>query len=100
MNTNVLGGLVISTTNLASLWGWGIVMADAVSNKHLGGLNRIGLAMRSAAWGEATESGLTPTQSQMLAFIAARGAHGPRSGDEADVLGITPQSATVTIAER
>ncbi len=73
-------------------------MADEVSNKLLGGLNRIGLAMRSAAWGEATESGLTPTQSQILAFIAARGAQSPRSGDAADALGITPQTASVAIA--
>ena len=74
-------------------------MADEVSNKLLGGLNRIGLAMRSAAWGEATESGLTPTQSQILAFISARGAaQGPRSGDAADALGITPQTASVAIA--
>ncbi|HWA51420.1 MAG TPA: MarR family winged helix-turn-helix transcriptional regulator [Dongiaceae bacterium] len=54
--------------------------------------------MRSAAWGEATESGLTPTQSQILAFIAARGTHSPRSGDAADALGITPQTASVAIA--
>lgn len=73
-------------------------MADDVSNKLLGGLNRIGLAMRSAAWGEATESGLTPTQSQILAFIAARGPQSPRSGDAADALGITPQTASVAIA--
>lgn len=73
-------------------------MADEVSNKLLGGLNRISLAMRSAAWGEATESGLTPTQSQILAFIAARGAQSPRSGDAADALGITPQTASVAIA--
>ena len=73
-------------------------MADEVSNKLLGGLNRISLAMRSAAWGEATESGLTPTQSQILAIIAARGAQSPRSGDAADALGITPQTASVAIA--
>ncbi|NJM93073.1 MAG: hypothetical protein HC861_11135 [Rhodospirillaceae bacterium] len=54
-------------------------MADEVSNKLLSGLNRIGLAMRSAAWGDATESGLTPTQSQILAFIAGRSAQNPRS---------------------
>lgn len=54
--------------------------------------------MRSAAWGEATESGLTPTQSQILAFIAARGSQSPRSGDAADALGITPQTASVAIA--
>ncbi len=73
-------------------------MADEVSNKLLSGLNRIGLAMRSAAWGEAAESGLTPTQSQILAFIAARAAQPPRSGDAADALGITPQTASVAIA--
>lgn len=73
-------------------------MGDEVSNKLLSGLNRIGLAMRSAAWGDATESGLTPTQSQILAFIAARAAQGPRSGDAADALGITPQTASVAIA--
>lgn len=73
-------------------------MADEVSNKLLAGLNRIGLAMRSAAWSEATESGLTPTQSQILAFIAARGVQSPRSGDAADALGITPQTASVAIA--
>jgi DNA-binding MarR family transcriptional regulator len=73
-------------------------MVDEVSNKLLSGLNRIGLAMRSAAWGDATESGLTPTQSQILAFIAARSAQNPRSGDAADALGITPQTASVAIA--
>ena len=73
-------------------------MTDEVSSKLLGGLNRIGLAMRSAAWGDATESGLTPTQSQILAFIAARSTQSPRSGDAADALGITPQTASVAIA--
>ncbi len=73
-------------------------MVDEVSNKLLSGLNRIGLAMRSAAWGDATESGLTPTQSQILAFIAARAEQNPRSGDAADALGITPQTASVAIA--
>jgi DNA-binding MarR family transcriptional regulator len=73
-------------------------MGDDVSNKLLSGLNRIGLAMRSAAWGDATESGLTPTQSQILAFIAARSSQNPRSGDAADALGITPQTASVAIA--
>lgn len=73
-------------------------MADEVSSKLLSGLNRIGLAMRSAAWGDASESGLTPTQSQILAFIAARSAQNPRSGDAADALGITPQTASVAIA--
>jgi len=73
-------------------------MGDEVSSKLLSGLNRIGLAMRSAAWGDATLSGLTPTQSQILAFIAARAAQNPRSGDAADALGITPQTASVAIA--
>src|SRR5262245_37407378 len=54
--------------------------------------------MRSAAWGDATESGLTPTQSQILAFIAAHATQNPRSGDAADALGITPQTASVAIA--
>ncbi|HEY1385782.1 MAG TPA: MarR family winged helix-turn-helix transcriptional regulator [Dongiaceae bacterium] len=86
----------ISTTN--RLRGIPILMADEVSSKLLSGLNRIGLAMRSAAWGDATESGLTPTQSQILAFIASRAAQNPRSGDAADALGITPQTASVAIA--
>lgn len=73
-------------------------MADEVSSKLLSGLNRIGLAMRSAAWGDATESGLTPTQSQILAFIASRASQNPRAGDAADALGITPQTASVAIA--
>ena len=73
-------------------------MADDVSNKLLGGLNRIGLAMRSAAWDDAVESGLTPTQSQILAFISGRTGRNPRSGDAADALGITPQTASVAIA--
>lgn len=73
-------------------------MANELSNKLLSGLNRIGLAMRSAAWGDAAESGLTPTQSQILAFVAARSAQNPRSGDAADALGITPQTASVAIA--
>lgn len=73
-------------------------MTDDLSIKLLGGLNRIGLVMRSAAWEGATESGLTPTQSQILAFIAAHLARSPRTGDAADSLGITPQTASVAIA--
>ncbi|MEZ5832494.1 MAG: MarR family winged helix-turn-helix transcriptional regulator [Dongiaceae bacterium] len=87
-----------SSALLNITFGRGDLMADEVSNKLLSGLNRIGLAMRSAAWGDATESGLTPTQSQILAFIAARSAQNPRSGDAADALGITPQTASVAIA--
>ena len=73
-------------------------MGNEVPNKLMSGLNRIGLAMRSAAWEDATESGLTPTQSQILAFIQAHAAENPRSGDAADALGITPQTASVAIA--
>src|SRR5919109_1612721 len=99
MNGCSCGAVVSQYSELLRLgWGGDNRMADEVSNKLLSGLNRIGLAMRSAAWGDATESGLTPTQSQILAFIAARSAQNPRSGDAADALGITPQTASVAIA--
>lgn len=75
-----------------------MAMADELANKLLAGLNRIGLVMRSAAWDDATESGLTPTQNQILAFIAGQGPNSPRSGDAADALGITPQTASVAIS--
>jgi DNA-binding MarR family transcriptional regulator len=91
-------GLISRTTVSPAGWGQDEPMGNELSNKLLSGLNRISLAMRSAAWGDATESGLTPTQSQILAFVATRSAQNPRSGDAADALGITPQTASVAIA--
>jgi DNA-binding MarR family transcriptional regulator len=36
------------------------------------GLHKIGLVLRHAAWGEHASTGLTPTQAQLLALLAAR----------------------------
>src|SRR5690349_12029624 len=87
-----------SDSESKNFWGRDDRMADNVSNKLLNGLNRIGMAMRSAAWAARTESGLTPTQRQILAFIASRSAQSRRSCEAANALGVTPQTASVAIA--
>jgi DNA-binding MarR family transcriptional regulator len=57
------------------------------------GLAKIGLVLRHHAWRERQQSGLTPTQGQILALLRAHG-EPPTVGDLAAGLGVT--SATVS----
>ncbi len=75
--------------------------ADPVSKRVAAGLARIGLALRSRAWQEAGERGLTPTQGELLAVLGRR-AFGLRLGALAEALGVSPATASdaVTALER
>lgn len=60
------------------------------------GLSRIGLYLRSAAWDQAGAKGLTPTQTQMLAHLSARGPR--RISDLAAEAGVTQPTASDAVA--
>ncbi|SFK05446.1 MarR family winged helix-turn-helix transcriptional regulator [Methylocapsa palsarum] len=62
------------------------------------GLDRIGAAMRADQWGLAEDSGLSPTQAHVLAFVAGRGAKGMRVRSIAEHLGVAQPTATESIA--
>jgi DNA-binding MarR family transcriptional regulator len=62
------------------------------------GLERISLVMRADQWAIAGTAGLNPTQTHVLTFIAGRGAAGARVGAIAAQLGVTPPTATDSVA--
>src|SRR5438132_4651015 len=62
------------------------------------GLAKIGLALRSQGWRDASENGLTPTQGQILALLGAPRATPLRVVDLARALGVT--AATTSDAAR
>jgi DNA-binding MarR family transcriptional regulator len=72
--------------------------AAEAPQKIAGGLSRIGLAMRHQSWRAAGERGLTPTQGQVLAFLAGRPGQALRLGEIVDALALT--AATVSEAVR
>ena len=57
------------------------------------GLSKVGLAIKSQAWGRATAEGVTPTQAQILVALSNR-PEGARLSALADELGITPPTAS------
>ncbi len=60
------------------------------------GLNRIGSALRADAWQRSDVSGVTPTQAQILAHLAARGP--ARVGAIAAALSVTQPTASDAVA--
>lgn len=60
------------------------------------GLSKIGLALRSEAWQAGTENGLSPTQQQILAQLAARSG-GRRLAEIAAELGVRPATASAAV---
>jgi DNA-binding MarR family transcriptional regulator len=61
------------------------------------GLSKIGLALKSQAWQQAGPQGLTPTQGQILALLAARPPEGMRVAELAAALGVTSATASDAI---
>jgi DNA-binding MarR family transcriptional regulator len=61
------------------------------------GLAKIGLVLRHEAWRERGETGLTPTQSQILALLRARG-EGASLGRLASELGVSAPTASDSVA--
>lgn len=57
------------------------------------GLAKVGLALRSEAWRASVESGLSPTQQQVLALLRSQSA-GQRLAYVAAGLGVTPATAS------
>jgi DNA-binding MarR family transcriptional regulator len=61
------------------------------------GLSKIGLALRTEAWQQATVRGLTPTQGQILGLLRDR-PQGWRLAEVADQLGVTPATASDAVS--
>ncbi len=66
---------------------------DSVAQRIAQGLARIGIAMRYGAWRDAAARNLTPTQAQILGILHAR-REPPRVGEIADLLAVTPATAS------
>ncbi|MFA7596857.1 MAG: MarR family winged helix-turn-helix transcriptional regulator [Novosphingobium sp.] len=67
------------------------------ANAHImTGLSRIGMLLRSEGWRQAETTGLTPTQSQILAYLAARGP--ARIGAIATEIAVTQPTASDAVA--
>jgi DNA-binding MarR family transcriptional regulator len=62
------------------------------------GLDRIAAALRADQWSAAGSASLNPTQVQVLAFLAGRGEEGTRVKEIAGHLGVSPPTATDSIA--
>src|SRR3546814_15902939 len=60
------------------------------------GLSRIGMLLRSEGWRQAEATGLTPTQAQILAHLAARGP--ARIGMIATEIDVTQPTASDAVA--
>ncbi len=70
---------------------------DPIAQRVTTGLGKLGMALRSQAWRQGQQAGLTPTQAQVLSLLAARGAP-IRLGAVADELGITSPTASDAVA--
>lgn len=67
---------------------------DPLAGRVVLGLAKISLALKTRAWQEAGERGLTPTQGQMLALLRLRPEGASRLSDLAAGLGITAATAS------
>jgi DNA-binding MarR family transcriptional regulator len=61
------------------------------------GLAKLGLALRHESWRRREESGLTPTQAEILVFLGACGQRGVRLSELADGLGVTAATASESL---
>ena len=67
------------------------------------GLSKIGLALKSRSWQDASQQGLTPTQGQILALLRSKGSGGMRLSELANQLGVTAATssdAVTTLVEK
>ena len=60
-------------------------------------MTQLGLAMKSQAWADAGERGLTPTQGQILALLKARGDTPLRVSQVAELLAISAPTASDSV---
>lgn len=71
---------------------------DAVANRLVYGVGRLGNVLRNGAWTAARAEGLTPTQGQILVLLRGRGRTGLRLATVAGELGITPATASESVS--
>jgi DNA-binding MarR family transcriptional regulator len=76
---------------------------NSLSQRVVIGLSKIGLALKSHAWQDAGQHGLTPTQGQILALLRSKGTNGMRLSAVANELGVsapTTSDAVTTLVEK
>jgi DNA-binding MarR family transcriptional regulator len=74
-------------------------MSTSNNSKLAAGMAKIGLVLRQHAWKVGTESGLTPTQSQVVALLHSRGAEaGLAMSEVAGELALTPATVSDSVA--
>ena len=71
--------------------------SDSVASRVAVGLSQLGLAMKSQAWADAGERGLTPTQGQILALLKARADTPLRVSQVAELLAISAPTASDSV---
>lgn len=71
---------------------------DAVLNRLVYGVGRLATVLRNGAWAAARAEGLTPTQGQILVLLRGRGRARLRLAAVAGELGITPATASESVA--
>ena len=67
------------------------------------GLSKIGLALKSRSWQDASQQGLTPTQGQILTLLRSKSLGGMRLSELANQLGVsaaTSSDAVTTLVEK
>lgn len=76
---------------------------DSLGHRVAVGLAKIGLALKSHAWQNAGQQGLTPTQGQVLTLLRTKGATGMRLSEVASELAVTAATtsdAVTTLVEK
>jgi DNA-binding MarR family transcriptional regulator len=68
--------------------------ADSTEQSILIGLSKVSLALKSQSWQDAGIHGVSPTQSQILALLQAKGSEGMRLSEVAAGLAVTPATAS------
>ena len=67
---------------------------DSTEQSILIGLSKVSLALKSQSWQDAGAYGVSPTQSQILALLQAKGSKGMRLSEVAAGLAVTPATAS------
>jgi DNA-binding MarR family transcriptional regulator len=71
---------------------------DSIQQRVIIGLSKIGLALKSHAWHDANQHGLTPTQGQILALLRSKESGGVRLSAIANELGVTAATTSDAVA--
>jgi DNA-binding MarR family transcriptional regulator len=73
-------------------------LQDPIRKRVMVGLNKISLALKTSAWQNAGQQGLTPTQGQILTLLRSVSNSGMRLSEVADGLAVTPATASDAVA--